>query len=327
MTIDWAALTSTTGALAHPATRICVGIAAAAVVGMLAAGPVWARIARPEVARDIKIRTLTWAVLAPITFAAVLTAPLTLILFTAALGLLCHREFARVTGLHREHLTSAVVVVGVLLSAGLTLSGADEGVRNLAQAGVLAGLCVLNILPDRPEGYIRRCALGAGSFMLFGVGLQRLAELREIRGLPDARALACVLLVTVQMNDVFAYCTGRALSARLGGAKWFRTTSPGKTVAGHLGAIALTTPLAAWLLSLALRGSALDRGPHLAALALIIAVGGQLGDLLISSVKRDVGVKDMGALLPGHGGVLDRCNSLLLVIPLVYHYARRVLEA
>jgi phosphatidate cytidylyltransferase len=49
-------------------------------------------------------------------------------------------------------------------------------------------------------------------------------------------------------------------------------------------------------------------------------VFGQLGDLMLSSIKRDLGIKDVGAVIPGHGGILDRANSLLLVAPAVFHY-------
>ena len=52
----------------------------------------------------------------------------------------------------------------------------------------------------------------------------------------------------------------------------------------------------------------------------LVGLLGQLGDLTLSSIKRDVGIKDTGALIPGHGGVLDRFNSLLLVAPAAFHY-------
>ncbi len=55
-------------------------------------------------------------------------------------------------------------------------------------------------------------------------------------------------------------------------------------------------------------------------LGAIIAVGGQFGDLMLSSIKRDLGIKDTGATLPGHGGLLDRFDSLILVAPAVFHY-------
>ncbi len=55
-------------------------------------------------------------------------------------------------------------------------------------------------------------------------------------------------------------------------------------------------------------------------MGMMIAVLGQFGDLLLSSVKRDVGIKDMGSTFPGHGGVLDRFNSLLLVSPAIFHF-------
>jgi phosphatidate cytidylyltransferase len=120
----------------------------------------------------------------------------------------------------------------------------------------------------------------------------------------------------VQLNDIIAFCVGKPLGRR----KLAPNTSPGKTLAGSLGSILLTTPLVAFLLHCAFRGEEIDQLPHLLAIGIIVAVGGQLGDLMISSIKRDVGIKDMGALIPGHGGVLDRCNSLLLVAPAVFHY-------
>ncbi len=59
---------------------------------------------------------------------------------------------------------------------------------------------------------------------------------------------------------------------------------------------------------------------HLAILGMLISVLGQFGDLMLSSIKRDLGIKDMAATIPGHGGLLDRFDSIILVAPAVFHY-------
>lgn len=124
--------------------------------------------------------------------------------------------------------------------------------------------------------------------------------------------LLLFLILLTELNDIFQYLWGKSL----GRARVARRVSPGKTWAGFLGGIATTTLVAAaigpWL-------TFMDR-PRAAVSGLIIALAGFAGDLSISAVKRDLGVKDSGATLPGHGGILDRVDSLTYSAPLFFHF-------
>ena len=103
---------------------------------------------------------------------------------------------------------------------------------------------------------------------------------------------------------------------RLFGKHPFRSRiSPKKTWEGALGALGVSL-LLPWVLQFSF--------PHFAArelvlTGLIVGIGGQLGDLSISIIKRDIGIKDMGATIPGHGGILDRIDSLIYTAPLFMH--------
>jgi phosphatidate cytidylyltransferase len=120
--------------------------------------------------------------------------------------------------------------------------------------------------------------------------------------------------VAVTLNDVAAYACGR-----LFGRRPLRSNiSPKKTWEGALGGAAVSL-LLPWLLRFSF--------PHfgvweLILTGLIVGIGGQLGDLSISVIKRDLGVKDMGSSIPGHGGILDRIDSLIYVAPLFFHMTR-----
>jgi phosphatidate cytidylyltransferase len=314
-------LLSTAGWFSHPVTRATVYITGAAIVLALIAGPLLAARGRmsPTVAADVRTRTLTWAVIIPLVLIPILIAPLGAMLLVGILSLLCYREFARATGLFREQLVSALVALGII---GVTLGNIDHwpDLTAAVQAVTLCAIIALSVFKDQPSGYIQRTALGAGAFMLFGMGLGRLGLLAADS---DFRPILCAIMLSVQANDVAAYCAGRSIKSGPIKGKWFPATSPGKTIPGHIGAAITTPPLAAYLYHLCFHGSpdasSLDSWPILLLLGLMTSILGQLGDLVISSVKRDVGIKDMGALLPGHGGVLDRCNSLLLVAPAMYH--------
>src|SRR5207302_1954427 len=91
--------------------------------------------------------------------------------------------------------------------------------------------------------------------------------------------------------------------------------SPNKTWEGSIGALTFSMILP-WIMGFSF--------PHFAPIhkilaGLIVGVGGQLGDLSISFIKRDLGIKDMGVVIPGHGGILDRIDSLIYTAPLFVH--------
>jgi len=228
------------------------------------------------------------------------------------LSLFCFREYARATGLFRERLLSLTVVLGILLTMFAVL---DHWYHFfVALFPLVVGLiATVAILGDRPKGYIQRVALAVLGYMLFGCALGHLGYFAN-----DARyrPVLLMLLLSVELNDVFAYCSGKAFGRR----PLAPNTSPNKTIGGFLGSLVLTTPLVAYLAHLLFRDTILDRPVYLLLLGLIVAVVGTLGDLVISSIKRDLGIKDLGRTLPGFGGLLDRFDSLILVSPAAFHY-------
>ena len=113
-------------------------------------------------------------------------------------------------------------------------------------------------------------------------------------------------------NDTFAYLVGRAM----GRTKLFERISPKKTREGTLGGVICTQGVA-YLLSIYFT----ELAPiHWHAIALIVSITGTLGDLVESMFKRSLGVKDSGTILPGHGGILDRFDAVLIAAPFVVAY-------
>jgi phosphatidate cytidylyltransferase len=125
--------------------------------------------------------------------------------------------------------------------------------------------------------------------------------------------LMAFLLIVVQSSDVLQYVFGKLF----GRHKIAPAVSPGKTVEGFVGGIAGATAIgtALWWITPFSRGQA-------AAMALVIAVMGFLGGLVLSAIKRDRGIKDWGQLIEGHGGILDRLDSLCFAAPIFFHLTR-----
>src|SRR5204863_3045999 len=95
-------------------------------------------------------------------------------------------------------------------------------------------------------------------------------------------------------------------------------------VGGALGAVILTTSLVAMIGHFIWINTALDNPICLVGLGIIVSIVGQFGDLMLSAIKRDLGLKDTAKLIPGHGGLLDRFDSLILVAPAVFHYVNYI---
>ncbi len=136
-------------------------------------------------------------------------------------------------------------------------------------------------------------------------------------------AVVMLPVLATWASDVGAYFAGRAI----GGRKLIPSVSPGKTVAGAVGGVAVTALVVVAYERLALKPAAqLAFAPGRALFfGVVVSVAAQLGDLVESLLKRDAGVKDSSHLIPGHGGVLDRVDSLLFVLPVSHVLLRWLL--
>jgi phosphatidate cytidylyltransferase len=300
-------------AFAHPvtvwivsATMLVLAGAAAAIAALSASGKV-----SPALRKELWLRTGSWCVLLPLMLGPVLAGRVFTIAAVTILALACYREYARATGLFRERTVSAVVVLGIL---AVNFAALDHWYGFfVALWPLMASLLAVATIPlDRPTGYIQRVALGVFGYMLFGAGL---AHLGYIANDPGYRPLLLLLLTAVALNDVAAFTCGKLI----GGPKLLPATSPNKTISGALGAVCVTATVVALLGAEIFRGTPMGQWHWLVLLGVLVSVAGQFGDLMLSSIKRDLGIKDMGVVLPGHGGILDRFNSLLLVAPAVFH--------
>lgn len=209
-------------------------------------------------------------------------------------------------------------VFGVVMSAVTSLvtyfatSDARALVTLLIAVPLVGPLWTLVRLGDMKTAALRACAMGFGP-LFAGVPITLLAVLRRDLG-AEGPSYVVISLMFAWLGDTGGYFAGRFLGKR----KLYEAVSPKKTVAGAIGGLAgsvLGTLLGHfWFLpSLSLA--------HGIPLAIVAGAFGQAGDLGESVLKRSTGVKDSGAIVPGHGGVLDRVDALMLTSAIVYLYA------
>ena len=171
------------------------------------------------------------------------------------------------------------------------------------------------VLKGETDGFIKAAGTLHWAVMLTVFSVSHIAYLMVLPGgnlLAGGVGLVIYLLFLTQFNDVSQYIWGKLL----GRYKIIPKVSPNKTWEGFLGGL-LTITMTAGLLAPYLTPLTQLQG---FAAGFIISAGGFFGDVVISSVKRDLKIKDCGNLIPGHGGILDRMDSLIYTAPLFFHF-------
>lgn len=259
----------------------------------------------------LKTRILAALIFTPIVLGLVYLGGYALGLACIAIAMVMLWEFLELTLGKGEYYEKALGFVLGLIVAGSTLEWLPAlGLGTIWPASTVLLLVAQLLQPLPIEGAMQRTA-----FVSFGIAycaglIPYLAKLRELE---QGLALAFMALLCTWAGDTGAYFAGRFLGKR----KLYPAISPSKTVEGLVGGIvaAMAAAYGFW----AVFGLRFHFG-HALAMGALAGSLGVLGDLAESMLKRSVGAKDSSSLIPGHGGVLDRFDAVMVVAPAIYVY-------
>ena len=243
---------------------------------------------------EVLLRLASALVLAALALGAAIASPWSFLVLVIVSGVIVAWEWGRLVrgeGFDRISIIEVAAVAAVAIL--LTLGRADLAALALAAAAVAVGLLSL---------FSGHSAWSLGGLLYAALPAAALVFLRSD---PSLGAIAVLYLFAVAWTtDTASYAAGRLI----GGPKLAPQISPRKTWSGFIVG-ALAPALVGYLFALALEGTSAWR---LALVSVALALACQLGDLLESAVKRHFGAKDMSQLIPGHGGLLDRIDGLLI---------------
>ncbi len=251
---------------------------------------------------------IAWFFILPSLAIPLLAGPTAWVCLVLVLSLICFREFASATGLWRDAYFMRVAAACIVAIFYPVLV---RWYSLFVVMPIYATLLLLTvpIARDAFEHMIQRTCLSVLAVIYFGWCLAHLAYLIHIKG---GIGYVLFVLLLVELNDICAFSVGKAI----GKHKLSPRLSPNKTIEGSLGALVGVIGF-----GFLFRYLIPDfRTFHLILICGLISMTGTFGDLAISFIKRDLGVKDMGKVLPGHGGILDRLDSLIFVAPIFFHF-------
>ena len=271
----------------------------------MARGPVAAAGPSAKAGRDLPAAIATGVGLGVLFLGSLFWHPLAFTAVIAILIIIASYEAGRVLESAGIRVATAVLVVGSLV----TLGGAYE----LGHQGQLIGLLTLFLgsvawllADERRHDVVRTLTITVLLGVWVGVG----ASFGVLLAVDDNGVERVLLVVgAAALSDIGAYAVG----SLIGRHKVAPSVSPNKSWEGLVGGLVVAGGLAAAVLPAV--GDQFD-AVQAAAIAVVCGIAGFFGDLTESMIKRDLGVKDLGDLLPGHGGILDRVDGIILALPI-----------
>lgn len=301
-----------------------IGIVLAGILGLLIVSSIVAFILtiskKDKDFTELNARIKSWWVMAAVFLLAILVNHTVSLFFLAFLCYLALKEYLSLIPTNRAH---RKILFWAYLAIPIQFYWIYIGWYGMfivfIPVYLFLFLPIQMILIGENKGFLRTMGSVHWGLMIMVFGLSHLAYLLVLPGTSNLEAaggagLVLYLVILTQCNDVAQFIWGKML----GKHKVIPKVSPNKTWEGLLGGVA-TTVLLSYLLAPLLTpltlGGALFAG-------FLIGVTGFIGDVNISSLKRDLNIKDTGKTIPGHGGILDRVDSLTYTAPLFFHFIR-----
>ncbi|EHG7611671.1 phosphatidate cytidylyltransferase [Citrobacter sedlakii] len=273
---------------------------------------------RPEKGwRELTLRIRTWWVIVVLFSLAILSPAWLALTFFGLVSFMALKEFLTLAPSRQaDRMPLLWMFIAIPVNYGFIGTGWYGMFVVFIPVYVFLFLPARMVIAGDTQGFLRTASQLHWSLMTTVFAFSHVAFLLVLPadGKQTGALLVLFLVGLTEFNDVAQYIWGKSF----GRIKVTPTVSPNKTLAGLLGGVA-TTALVALLLGPLLT-------PMSGAMALlagvIIGVTGFCGDVVMSAIKRDCGVKDSGTLLPGHGGILDRLDSLIFTAPVFFHFIR-----
>jgi phosphatidate cytidylyltransferase len=277
------------------------------------------RRARPEQDfTELTSRVRAWWMMAAVFFAAILVSNRVSLVFFGFLSFWAMKEYITLLKTRpADHHALVFTFLAIPIQYYWIATGWYGMFIIFIPVYMLLALPVRMVLSKETTGFVASASQIHLGLMFFVFGLSHMAYLLTVGEIGETgangRTLVLFLVFVVEMSDVLQYIWGKTI----GRHKIIPTVSPNKTWEGFIGGV-----ISATVLSLAIRFLTPFSIKETLFVSLLITIAGFCGGAVMSAIKRDFGVKDFGSAIPGHGGMLDRVDSLCYAAPIFFHYVR-----